>query len=230
MKIDGERKEHESYGLISLSRISGRGEPLFGSSIRHSEVLRLRISRGVMNRDLSRDWYHERDDIVEVDMSNSQFAEFVTTHNRGCGIPCTIRYVNGERVEDPPFDDKREQFRQEFKEHAATVARRLDELHAFAESLREKPTVTKTERAELVERIRMARQEVASNMPFMATQFDVQMDKSIKEAKGEIEAFALRRVVTAGIAAIEKEEREAAQNGLPAIEPPRPSILEEGRS
>jgi hypothetical protein len=189
--------------------------------------LRLRITRASMTRDLSRDWYSAGDEIVEVDMSNSQFAEFVTTHNRGCGIPCTLRYVNREAMADPPFDDKREQFRHEFREHARKVASKLDDLHAFAESLLTKPTVTKADRATLAEKVRMARQEVGSNMPFMTDQFDRQMDKSIKEAKGEIEAFALRRIITAGMDAIEWEDADASRNGRAAIEPPRPALMDE---
>ena len=197
--------QHESYGLIGIHHINSRGAILFGSSIKHSEVIRIEIAHGKMYRGLSYDRYHAGNRIVEVDLSYSQFAEFITTHNRGTGIPCTLRQVHGARMEDPPFQNKREQHAQEFKTRTDKIASKLDELYAFAQTLQEKPSVTKKEREELVDRIRYARQCISSDLPFALKQFDEQMDHSVKEAKGEIEGFALRRLLMAGQIALEGE-------------------------
>lgn len=204
--------EHESYGLIGIHHIQfggvNRGQPLFGSSIRHSEIIRVSISHAKMIRGLSYDRFHDGRHIIEVDMSYSQFCEFVTTHNQGTGIPCTIRRLNGEAKEDPPFQNKREQHSQEFKASTDKIARKLDELYATVEGLLDKPSVTKQERRDLLERVRYARQCIASDLPFAVKQFDEQMDLSVKEAKGEIEGFALRRVLLAGQQALSSEQPE----------------------
>ena len=60
---------HEAYGMASFSRIStNRSEPLFGSSIGHSQLIRLRIQKGEQYRsDSSYDRYGARESIVEVE-------------------------------------------------------------------------------------------------------------------------------------------------------------------
>ena len=41
----------------------------------------------------------------------------ITSMNQGSGVPVTIRYIQGERIEDCPFVDKRQQFEKEFEEN-----------------------------------------------------------------------------------------------------------------
>lgn len=46
-----EKKQHPSYGMIRFARssIGGSGTALFGSSIMHNNVIRLSISKGMMD-------------------------------------------------------------------------------------------------------------------------------------------------------------------------------------
>ena len=210
--------EHESYGLIGIHHIQfggiKYGQSLFGSSIRHSEIIRISISHAKMVRGLSYDRFNNGRHIIEVDMSYSQFCEFITTHNQGTGIPCTIRRLNGEAKEDPPFQNKRDQHTDEFKAKTDKIAKNLDDLYTTVQGLLNKPSVTKAERVALLEQVRYARQCISSDLPFAVKQFDEQMDLSVKEAKGEIERFTLRRVLLAGQQAL-------------SVAPPEPSpILE----
>ncbi len=48
-----EKKQHPSYGMIRFARssIGGSGTALFGSSIMHNNVIRLSISKGMMERE-----------------------------------------------------------------------------------------------------------------------------------------------------------------------------------
>lgn len=92
-----EKKQHPSYGMIRFARssIGGSGTALFGSSIMHNNVIRLSISKGMMEREGNEDWFLAGTDIndmiVEVEMSYTQFAEAITSLNIGEGIPVTIR-------------------------------------------------------------------------------------------------------------------------------------------
>jgi len=58
-----EKKQHPSYGMIRLSRssIGGGGTALFGSSIMHNDVIRLSISKGIMEREGSEDRFFARE-------------------------------------------------------------------------------------------------------------------------------------------------------------------------
>jgi len=54
-------------------------------------------------------------------------------------------------------------------------------------------------------------QNIKSNIPFVNEQFTEQMDKTITEAKGEIEAFIEHKIRSAGLEAI------AASKDFPTI-------------
>lgn len=199
----GESSTHESFGVISFGHVAcGGGKPLFGSSLRHSNFVSLRISRAQLNRSLNYDRFMATETIVELDLSPVQFAEVITSMNRGDGIPCTLRRVNGKGMAEPPYTHKQEQFSKEFREDTKEVAARVDEALKFARELQEKPSATKGDRASLVKMLEMLRQAIGSNLPFVLDQFHEQMNKSVHEAKGEIEAFVQHRIVEAGLAAI----------------------------
>ncbi len=197
---DDIKTEHESFGIISFSRVQTSGQPLFGSSIRHGNIIRLRVNRAELHRDLSRDWYLAQDSIVECDLSLSQFVEAITTMNAS-GIPCTLAYVSGERMADTPYVSKREQFENEFEATCKEVGDKIDGLAKFAEGLGER-AVKKADIKDLQEQIRMIRQEISSNLPFVHSQFNEQMDKTVMEAKGEVEAFVQHKVISAGLEAL----------------------------
>ena len=99
-------REHPSYGILHISRTSGGTSAirLFGSPLAtHYGTIRLTISKGKWIHGLNHDRYFGMSkDFIEVEMSAAQFADAITSLNMGSGTPCTIRYVGGERVPDPP--------------------------------------------------------------------------------------------------------------------------------
>jgi hypothetical protein len=205
--IFGNETRHDSFGLIAFGRVtSSKPVALFGSSVKHRETIRVTVQRAVLHRDLNHDFIGSVGPvIVEVEMSPVQFAEFITTPNRGSGIPCTITAVNGQMVEPPTLESKREQFVNEFREHTDRIAEQFGDLQALVEGLTEKPSVSKSERKDIAERIRFLRQQVEANLPFVAKQFNEQMEKTVLEAKGEVEAFITRRIHDAGLTALQAE-------------------------
>ena len=67
---------HPAFGMIQVSRVQagGRGMRLHGSELRHSEVIHLAIHHGTVNRNLNQEWYHATKSIVELYMSEAQWA------------------------------------------------------------------------------------------------------------------------------------------------------------
>lgn len=194
-------ESHESYAMIGISRIhSGADEPLFGSSITHSNCIRVRIKHATVDRSYNNDRFDAYgQSIIEVDLSLTQFAEFITSMNVGSGVPCTIAYQNGAQIARPPFINKREQFVNEFKKDTTKVAKKLDDLLAFAKSLEKKASVSKGDRTELTRMIAHVRQDINSDMPFVAQQFNEQMERTIHEAKGEVEGYVAQRTQELGL-------------------------------
>jgi hypothetical protein len=84
---------HPSWAMIGASRVShsAGGSALFDSDIRHQHTVTVSISTASRRRDLNRDWLHAEREFVEVEMSEAQWASFVSSMNAGSGVPCTIR-------------------------------------------------------------------------------------------------------------------------------------------
>jgi hypothetical protein len=196
-------ERHPSYGLLSIHRVHGGKTNLFGSTVDHSGYLRIRISRAELKRDLHHTWYHDLlPAIVEVDMSPAQYAEAITSPNMGVGTPCTIRYLDGERVPNPERVNPRELFQQEFKKKMAGLASRLESDMARARELLEKKSLTKADRAEIIGALGRVHTEVASNVPFVHSSFDEAMEDTVKEAKAEVESYVTSTILSLGRQAV----------------------------
>lgn len=195
--MEDKDQEHESYGMLSLSRVSGRVN-LFGSSITHNNFVALRVNTASLRRDLSRNWYHSRNQIVEVYMSYTQFVEAITNMNTD-GVPVTIHAVGGKAMESCPFDDVRDKLSTEFQDRLNVL---LDSAAKAAKQaktrLRAPGTISKAERNEIAAELYRVNQEITSNLKFVLDSFNKQTEKSIIEAKGEIEAFFSHKIHALG--------------------------------
>lgn len=169
-----EKKQHPSYGMIRFARssIGGSGTALFGSSIMHNNVIRLSISKGMMEREGNEDWFLAGTDIndmiVEVEMSYTQFAEAITSLNIGEGIPVTITKVNGTFVEPCPYSDRQKVMRREVDEATRDLVRQLEKRSEEIEKLLdEKRVLSREDRRNIVSTLKNVRQELKSNIPYL---------------------------------------------------------------
>ena len=181
---------HESYGLLSFSRCQGSEQPLFGSSINHTNFITLEIKEGEQVRNLHTEWVHDRRTLLRAMMSSSQFADAITTLNSGVGVPITLEYVHGDEKpyrERPPEVHTRAKFEAEIGETVSELVRRLNKLEDNLTRKRDK------------EEVKVIKQHLRSNLPFLEKQFARQMDKTVTEAKAEVEAFITARELNAGV-------------------------------
>lgn len=209
-----ETKERaDSYGMLQINRISGNGNAvLFGSSITHNETIRLSIHPGTVTRTLNHDWYYaEGKAFIEVEMSQAQFAEAITSMNMGSGVPVTIRRLNGKGVEHEGFVNKRVQFEQEFRERMEKLEQSLRHLTEESEDLlRNKKSLNKGDRESILSELNRLKMEISSNIPFMMSSYNEQLDKTSKEAKAEIEAFTINKINQLGLTKL--QELQALDN------------------
>lgn len=215
--ILGDFYKHPTFGIMQFNRGQGTARPLFGSSILHSETITLTISRAELARSLGSDHIFDRDTIVEVTMSPTQFADAITGLNCGNGVPVTIRLVNEQKHENlyhvnPPFSNKVQQFNQEFENKIVDLGREFDKVISLAEETHAQVRLKKA--------LELLKMWFNSNTPFIAEQFSEQMDKTVTEAKGQVEAFTNRVIQSYGIEAIRKQapqlpETRTVVNELP---------------
>lgn len=224
-----EKKQHPSYGMIRFARssIGGSGTALFGSSIMHNNVIRLSISKGMMEREGNEDWFLAGTDIndmiVEVEMSYTQFAEAITSLNIGEGIPVTITKVNGTFVEPCPYSDRQKVMRREVDEATRDLVRQLEKRSEEIEKLLdEKRVLSREDRRNIVSTLKNVRQELKSNIPYLQKLFAEQMDKTVTEAKGEFETYLQNKMNSIALAAIseqmKQEEISLNRNMIPELE------------
>lgn len=189
---NNKKEHHESFGLVSFNRTScNKALTLFGSGIKHNNIISLTIKRACQQRQFGSYHYFEEGDIIEVNMSQSQFAECITSMNMGSGVPCTIMRVQGKRMEDCKEISEREKLQEDFEKQINAVNKRVRDLTESINSLKGK--LTKKDQEAITNATGMLNQEIEQNLPFMRECYERSIDKSIKEGKAEIEAFALNR-------------------------------------
>lgn len=218
MVDDSKRVEHNSFGMIGISnQYSNKGIPLFGSSIKHDRFICLRIKRADVTRDLHREWFFGRDDIVEVIMSASQFTNMIMSPNQGDGTPCTITYVGRKAMDPCPYFGQNEIFAEELSEDFRKAMEDADKLAKSAkEILNKKGPLKVAERKQLSGQIAHLTQHIKANMPFLHKQFTRAMDNTVHTAKAEIEHFYNSTIMRLGKKALEKLNKEKLK--LPRIE------------
>jgi len=203
------RMKHESYGALEITRCQRPPTSLFCSSIQHENTIRLRISAAELHRnqhthtDLMYALHAKKDCYVEVEMSQTQFAEAITSLNKGGGTPVTVRYANGREMQPCPYERKDEQFRAEFSADLEELATKVNGAVKRAEALfSSKKPLTKSEKEEILSVLGSLSMAVNSNIPYVRDAFVKQMDKVVTEAKGNIEGFIQNRMDSLANAAI----------------------------
>lgn len=196
--------EHPSYGHVNFSRITGGNHRLFGSAIRdHYCFIRLTVMPARLEHALHHDRTYATTlrPLIEVDMSAAQFAELLTSLNFGSGVPCTIRHANGKDIEDPPeIETETERIRSSFVGDLADMGAKMSEYRKRIEELTAGMPAKKQLEIRLA--LDVITQQLTSNVPFIADQFNEATERVTTAAKAEIEAFALHAVTTAGIQAL----------------------------
>lgn len=194
---------HPAYGQIGANRVSGHHQ-LYGSDFQHNNFVTITIRGSKLMRGLSRDWYAAQDEYIEVSLSESQWAEFVSTMNSGMGTPCTVEFVRGAG-QLPAIErtvDRRTQFANEVKKDVQQSLGHLDELLQQIDGL----SISKTKKEELIMAARLARQDIEANLPFVAKSFDEHMETQTQRAKTEIHAYMTSTIQRAGLEALQGKQ------------------------
>lgn len=202
------RTRHPSFGQLEISRVtSNKGVPLYGSSLRHSNYIQLSIHESEHVRTLHQNNYFPTKTVIEVDMSELQFAEAITNMNRGSGIPVTIARRDGKAVEDCPAFQEREKFNAEFAEDIKNILANSKKLLEKASELCDQKSVTKGQLNELKSTLQALQTDLDSNLQFVNKQFQRSVETTVSSAKLEIENFLNSTIKDMGIKALTEKYR-----------------------
>lgn len=195
----GTKTTHPAFAQIVASRCSGH-VALYGSDFLHHNFITISIKRSELNRNLSNDWHFPREELIEVALSEAQWATFVSAMNQGGGVPCTLQRRAGEgmvpRLPDP--EKRSDQFSKEMQEDFAEAVASLNVLRKKVEEA----GLSKKKTEDLLANINLASNKMTSAAPFVADQFGEHMEKETERAKVEIHGYATQLFHRAGVAAL----------------------------
>jgi hypothetical protein len=194
--------DHPSFAVIGASRVQSSGHTLFQSEFKHQSLITIRIKGARVHRGLSNDRVSTsgRLPYIEVDLTENQWATFVSSLNVGEGVPCTMTYLHEQgyipQIPKPP--ERKEQFTSEMRETLQDSIEHLKKIEAALKDAK----MTEKLRNELMGHVRMAKQEIQSNMPFVEEQFAEHVEKTVESAKQEIHGYMVGHLQRAGLAAL----------------------------
>lgn len=204
---------HPAYGMIGISRVTGHRK-LFGSALAaHEGWISLTIRPCRRNHHLHQDWYHGDEPLIEINMSQAQFAEFITTPNTGFGVPCTINRLNNKDVPgiSEEAQTEAETITNNFADDQAKIVETLkkDVADAYA-ILGKKGAINKAERKALRTILDHILMEVECNRPFVIEQFQRAALKVVAAGKAEIESFTTGALLKLGLTKLSELHQLAA--------------------
>jgi hypothetical protein len=196
--------EHNSFGVIKLFKVQSNGTTLFGSALRHQGFIAVEVHRATLERHLHRDWIQSDEPIVRLEMSEAQWAQFVSSVGCGTGVPVTLNQAPpiGTRIES--MDGlKSEPVKKTFDREIATKVAKMIENGTAAlatlEAMAEQKTVSKTELKTAISLMQNHIQNLPSNMKFVQTQFAETMEQTIQDGKIEMETFVGNLAMSTGL-------------------------------
>lgn len=198
----GDTYEHPAFGMISYNHVYGK-QRLVGSELEHNHSIRLRIQTADLNRGLSYDRFHGRKELIEIAMSDQQWATFVASPNTS-GTPCTLLYAapEGSRLEQKPglsYVDKNEMHKDELKDRGREITKSLRLAASRFEDITKASTVKKSDIKSALAPLYSAIQNIESNLEFHIGQHLEMMESNVGSAKAEIEGYMNSLVYRLGI-------------------------------
>lgn len=194
-----EYQKHPAFGMIRFSRITGNSN-FFGSPLTHDHFINLEVKQGSVKTDLGQDWYGDEGSVLRLRMTSTQFSELITSLNYGIGVPCTLEYIKGEKVEPLPEPiNTKDLAEKEFDTNMTEFIESLERSSKKADELIKKKSLSKNDQEELSWVLKKALQMVKSNIPFYEEQFKRRTDKLVSDAKHEIENAISHKVMAAGL-------------------------------
>jgi hypothetical protein len=186
--------EHPSYGSVQLNRHSGSAY-LFNSAVMHHGFVSLSIheAQAIEETRTGDTRLFPRKQVVEIWMTEAQFAEMVSRWNHGTGTACTIvrrpdpeaKLVGVDRP--PPEKTGRDRLESVIEESVrgvkSDVTRMADEIEAL---VGDKLGKKGTDRLKII--LQTLRENPPSNLKFAQEMLHESMEKMIARGKVEMEA------------------------------------------
>lgn len=200
--------DHDAFGRLTLARSQGSQVAMFGSALKHVSYVSIELARCRVDRHLNRDWIFGDDTIVRLRMSEAQWARFVASSGMGEGTPCTLEYApaRGTPVKRMPeliMDPIKKTHEDEVRKAARQASEGVRAAEAAVrEMLKPGAKSTKKDLEALLDKLRAAGDHFEGNMGFAQESFVGAMERTVEDAKTEVEAFVGTVATRTGLEAL----------------------------
>ena len=188
------RKDY--MGTISWSRpYFGAPQPMFGSAIKTSHPVRIRIDRanvichGGDASDTS--ILPDNHPFIEIEMTPLQWAEFLTCGGQAEGVPCTITKVDGHHMSRPEEENVANNYfkatNERFDEFSEGMKHFEKEL---ADAIESGKAMSKTQMKEMLHNMQCFRHNSVANVNYLRERFMEEMGNIVVKAKSEVNSYA----------------------------------------
>lgn len=193
MSIDTTEQRHESFGQLHFGRwTSGGKHAFYGSDLKHDRGITMTLHTSKLSRSLNMDRHFADQVVVEVQMTEAQFAEAISTLNIGSGVPVTIvhRHTEGfRRMEACPFVHKGDQVLKEVRDDAKRATVEMRAAIQRLEGLLNAPGgISKGALKEILGDLKSGASAADDHLPFIVDQFSKVVEKMVVDASATINA------------------------------------------
>lgn len=195
-------ENHPAYAQIIANRVSSSppGIDMYGSDLMHRNFISITISTSKKYRNLNSDWYFNDKELIEVTLSEAQWATFVSAMGVGSGVPCTMTRLQGKMIPGiERIDETVETFASEMGQKFAELKADLKEFIGNIDEMK----VNNARKAEIRGMLEKVYREVVANTPFVEKQFSEHMEGVVEAAKAEVHGYVTSHVQRAGLAALQ---------------------------
>jgi len=190
-----------AFALAGFSRVTGQGN-FFASSVDSGHYITFRVYKAKLEHGNGRDWIFPDGalPIIEIAMTNYQFAEMITAMNMGHGVPVTLQHFNGKNIPRlPKQDSEADRVQQDF---VKSVHKNEADVREQAKEVREilkKDKLSKSDKSQIESLLSQLTQRSTEKTPFYLEQFNEAVEKQIVEAKSEVDAFMTHTIYKTGL-------------------------------
>jgi hypothetical protein len=188
-------EHHPAWATIGASRGqvmgTGGGAVLFDSDVRHQNVITVRVMTAGRKRDLSHDHIAPEQQIVEVVMSEAQWASFVSSMNTGNGVPCTLLGRESDmQVPGMPYAPRLQESMDEVRGAADRTFSKIQEAFEAYDAHR-----TAANRRAL----KFAIKNATANVAFTAKSLNEHTENVVNKARADVEAMVAMQAQRLGL-------------------------------
>lgn len=207
--------EHPSYGRVVVTKPSGGSIRLFASEVKHRNCVSLAIEHAELVQDIHGDWIHGKKHVVEIYMSEAQWAHMLSSFGDGGGTPCTIRWTqeNGYIDFPPEIPTIPEVQKEVLNDIGKALKQQVVEINKLLVEMLARPSVRKKDLEGIKHRMEILNSHFNSNLDYCVEATKERMEKEVAKARVEIDALVNRYIHDVGVKVLAEEKDKQLTEG-----------------